>query len=522
MSAEHTTNIKFFDEKLDSLHQNLMSAINHAQFAVEWVDCQTGRFLKVNEYAASLHYMDVSEMTGMLLWDIDPIFTEEMFFAFVADLREKKVICLETKHIKKNGEEFPIEVTVSYRGKENDSPEHFVAFIRDISERNKQKQELLEAKEQADKASKAKSEFLANMSHEIRTPLNGIYGSLQILKQESLNASSNQVVDRALFSCKTLLTIINDILDYSKVEAGKLTLEDIPFYFERSIQVVMSDVTPIVADKNIKLVLDIEDGFIDGWQGDPVRVKQVLLNLVSNAVKFTKDGQVTIKVSSSLSNEDSSLFFSVSDTGIGMSNEAIEQLFSRFVQADNSTTRNYGGTGLGMAITKSLVDLMDGSISVVSELGKGSCFKVALPLKKAKVAEIKQRQGDILVPNLLGKKILIAEDNEINQIIIKTMMEPTGANVQIANNGSDAVAMTLDFQPDLILMDIQMPVMDGIQACKLIKQKLPHISVVALTANVMKEDVDNYRISGFDSYLAKPIEMKELYSEVKSWIDYSA
>jgi PAS domain S-box-containing protein len=385
---------------------------------------------------------------------------------------------------------------------------------RDITSEVEHELSLRLAKQKSDDANAAKSTFLSNMSHEIRTPMNGIYGTLQLLKGEQLSEKGRGFINKAEYSCKSLLTIINDILDFSKIEAGQLDFENIPFNLKGVIEKVSSDMLPLAIDKNISY--EVNNILThDIWMGDAVRVGQVVLNLVSNAIKFTEQGKVTLSLSSKQQASSDNIVIEIVDTGIGMDNKTIDKVFSRFSQADDSITRKYGGTGLGMSITQSLVHLMEGQISVDSEINKGTTIQVVLPLEKAQ-----STVGDFLhVPesklDLTGKYILIAEDNAINQAIIEAMLEPFNPTLNIVANGEEAVQSAFSKRPDLILMDIQMPVKDGVTACQEILAHMHDIPIVALTANVMAQDIDSYLKAGFVAHLGKPIEISVLEEKLK-------
>lgn len=393
---------------------------------------------------------------------------------------------------------------------------HLQATLNSMAARVKRQfSSLEEAKQKAEKSEQIKSTFLANMSHEIRTPLNGILGTLQILARQPLPEEAKQLTEQGLISSKSLLTIVNDILDFSKIEAGKLEIESVPCELKRIVDSVVADLLPQTQTKGLDLIFKVDDNFVDGWLTDPVRFKQITLNLLSNAIKFTEQG--TVEVTLALSNDR--VLLTVQDTGIGMSEEYLENLFSRFEQADKSTTRKYGGTGLGMAITKQLVELMNGEISAESKPEKGSLFKVELALEQTELNVSKSDKTSLSVPNLSGKTLLLAEDNRVNQTVFKAMIKPTQASLQVANDGLEAIELFERVKPDIIFMDIQMPNMDGVEACKKLLEAGCEVPIVAVTANTMKQEVENYMAIGFDSHIAKPIELESLYKSLNKWLD---
>jgi len=389
-----------------------------------------------------------------------------------------------------------------------------LVYFRKLSNSYKQQIELTE---RALEGTRIKSEFLANMSHEIRTPLNGIMGLLQILQPNIQKPNNIEVVAKALFSCRSLLTIINDILDFSKMEANELSVERIDFSLSRVVESINSDFLPVCNEKSIYLKIEVSDDIEDLWVGDPVRIRQILLNLVSNAVKFTEQGGVKVIVKKAAQREGIEL--DVIDTGIGMSKEGLSHLFNRFQQADNSITRRFGGTGLGMSITVNLINRMGGRIDVKSELGKGTRFTVYLPLKLSQKAHIDETITHIKVPDLTNQTVLIAEDNPLNTMIIKSMLGETNAELHFAQDGKQAIELFNKLNPRLVLMDIQMPNMGGIEACAHIRRVNEAVPIIALTANVMKENIIEYMNCGFNGHVGKPIEKHLLFNTINDVLE---
>ncbi len=370
----------------------------------------------------------------------------------------------------------------------------------------------------ARQASEAKSAFLATMSHEIRTPLNGILGMAQAMERDALPDRQRTRLAVIRSSGQTLLEILNDVLDLSKIEAGKLVLEEVEFDLEAMMQDVRHCFATLAREKGLDFVVDPgEAGGV--YRGDPTRVRQVLFNLVSNAMKFTDAGAVQLEAWC----DDGKLTLQVSDTGIGIVADKQATIFGKFNQADASTTRRFGGSGLGLSICRDLVELMGGTISVASRPGYGSTFTVTLPLER--VGEASEEVADAAArgdaPNLSGLRILAAEDNPTNQLVLKALLSGLGVEPTIAANGEEAVDAWSQGQWDLILMDVQMPVMDGLAAARAIREREAETGrrrtpIVALTADAMSHQEQACLAAGMDGRLTKPIDVAQLFEVVTS------
>jgi signal transduction histidine kinase/HPt (histidine-containing phosphotransfer) domain-containing protein/FixJ family two-component response regulator len=393
---------------------------------------------------------------------------------------------------------------------------------QDIKHRAQTQSELEAEKERADEATKTKSMFLANMSHEIRTPMNAIIGMAYLALKTQLDSRQRDYVNKIHTAANSLLGIINDILDFSKVEAGKLSLENMPFRLEDVVANSLTLIRQRASEKGIELLFDVRDPQLLGdegrFMGDPLRVGQVLTNLLSNAVKFTEKGYVKLSVEAVVQKEQSYLTFRVEDTGIGMTPQQVAKLFQEFSQADGSTTRKYGGTGLGLTIAKKLVELMGGEVWVESLLGRGSIFIFRIQLERAnqiQSSSLVLAQDESQRVSLQGMSVLLVEDNPINQQLAQELLEDKGICVDIANHGQEALDILRQdtSRYHAVLMDLQMPIMDGYEATQILRadQQFDDLPIIAMTAHAMQEERARTQALGMNAHVSKPIEPEALY-----------
>ena len=399
----------------------------------------------------------------------------------------------------------------------------YISIGTDITQRIATELELKKAKDSAEQSLKVKNEFLANMSHEIRTPLNAVIGFTDLLLETELNHEQRMHLETMRNSGEILLSLINNVLDLSKLESEKLKMEEIPFNLHKSFNNVLKLMKLRADEKKISLDLKIEPNTPAQFIGDPTRIEQILLNLIGNAVKFTNKGSVQVTLKQLNETEDTSeIYFEVRDTGIGIVSNKINTVFGAFSQAKSDTSRIYGGTGLGLTIVKKLVGLLNGVIKVESIFGEGSVFKITLPLKKEMTnSNLTEIEPAFLMNEPLELSILLVEDNKTNQLLAKTRLERWKCKVDIANNGIEGVKKVQKNMYDLILMDIQMPIMDGYEATKIIKndisKKVAQIPIIAMTAYATNVDIKRAKNAGMDDYIFKPFKPKELYTILEKY-----
>ena len=463
------------------------------------------RVLDVNPAAQALFGVKAVEVIGRPLGDYLPL-TEELRAGISQPERFQQDIMLS-----RDGQEVQFELRSFRLSSWYGRPAGRLVLLHDVTETKLLEQNLRQAKDAAEEATRAKSLFLASMSHEIRTPLNAVIGMTTLLQDTTLDADQQEYVNTIRAGSDTLLTSINDILDFSKIEAGRMELETQVFHLESCVEDAIEILVPLAAAKNLALYY-LPAGNLPAWiNADPTRLRQVLVNLLSNAVKFTEKGEVVVRAAAESQLEDQmELHFSVSDTGIGIPPRQLDRVFETFTQADASIARRYGGTGLGLTISSRLVSIMGGHIWVESQEGQGSTFHFTLPVEPAE-PQAGSPQTPEFDDTFAGKHpqhILLAEDNPVNQRVAVLFLERLGYQVDTVANGLEAVAAVQRQPYDLVLMDVRMPELDGLEATRRIRAELPaerQPRIVALTAYAYQEDLSECLDAGMDDYLTKPI-----------------
>ncbi|WP_051294964.1 response regulator [Maridesulfovibrio bastinii] len=485
------------------------------------VDPESGKIVDANKSACKFYGYSLDEIKSRNINSINILTPDEIHARMQEALNTHKKF-FHFKHQLANGEVRDVEVysgRILFQG--NDL---LYSAVNDISERIKDKERLVTACEKAESANKSKSEFLANMSHEVRTPLNGAMGMLQLLEVTDIDEEQSEYIEAAYRSCKNLMTLLSELLDLSKIEAGKVEIVREEFSFANILRDVESNFSVVAKSKGLDLVLKIDQDIPEPLLGDPHRVRQVIFNIVGNALKFTKTGYVMVEVDSisKIENGNKRLLITITDTGIGIADNMLDNVFEAFTQVENSYSRKIEGAGLGLQIVKRLVLLMGGNMSVCSELGTGTTFTISLTVGVSEnLVEEDDRNSTAL--RVEGKsRILLVEDDPVNMKVIATMLRKSGHEVQTAPNGKTAVEILSRDKFDLVLMDIQMPEMDGVSATNIIRnsprfQSVSHIPIIALTAYVMSGDKEKFVNAGMDDYISKPVDYETLINKVSKY-----
>ncbi|MCO6149513.1 ATP-binding protein [Flavobacterium sp. NRK1] len=475
----------------------------------------------VNDNTEAISKYQKEELIGQHIKQINAAYTSEYVFDDLwKTISSGRIWHNEIKNEAKDGTFYWTDTVIVPIPDKTDSPYKYVEIKTDITNRKEVEQELIKAKEIAEKAVFTKDSFLANMSHEIRTPMNAIVGFADLLEQTALTVQQKDYIKNVKTAGDNLLVIINDILDLSKIESGKLTIGSAPFSLKDTMTQLYNLLKVKADEKNLKFSLTIDSDAPDYVMGDKGRINQILLNLTGNAIKFTENGEIKItvkKIADSAQNH--TIKFSVKDSGIGIPVEKLDTIFERFTQAEESTTRKFGGTGLGLSIVKQLVELMQGEINVKSKLGEGSEFNFTVDFLKANNTAKQIIDAASNSHNIRELNILLCEDNPLNQHLAKNIIKGFGFTVDVAENGEKGLDLLAKNKYDIILMDLQMPVMDGYQTTTYIRNEIKSdIPIIAITAHCLIGEEQKCLDLGMNAYMSKPFKREELLNQIQGLI----
>ena len=513
----HKTKLELYEseERYASLFED-----NHSVMLI--TDPQTEMIADANQAACNFYKYSADQLKNMSMFDIVTLPREHTAEMKNEPAQNKRHFY--SKHKQAGGSVVDVEVysaPINIGGKQ-----YYYYIVHDITDRIKSERELISAKETAEHASRAKSMFLANMSHEIRTPMNGIIGMTELSLSKSTDDDQKEYLKLVQKSAESLLRVVNDILDYSNIEAGQMKMEKMPFHLQECLKEVIDLFRIGVKQKGLDISLEYDPKIPHNVLGDPVRIRQVLANLIGNAVKFTHIGKINVAVMlRSIGDKNIEILFKVSDTGIGISKDELNSLFSAFTQLDSSYSKRYGGTGLGLAITKQLVELMGGKVWVESIKDVGSSFffivKLGLPTDTDNKKE--QMTVDGVQRNTgSGANILLAEDDKTSNYLVKVLLQKRNHNVVAVFNGAEAVEAYKNGKFDLVLMDIQMPVMNGLEATEEIRSYEAatglYTPIIAVTAYALKGDREKCIKTGIDDYITKPINNELFIATINNWL----
>jgi PAS domain S-box-containing protein len=517
-SSRDITQRKIAEAAIEKSEKKYRDLVSYSQ-AVIFTHTLDGIILSTNPIMQNLLGYSELEMAGQPFSELLRPRDKHRYQVYLNDIRKRNKVVGVVTVVDKHGQLKHL-LYHNIKVSEPDIEPYIIAFAQDITERLEAENELKKAKEKAEISAKAKELFLANMSHEIRTPMNGILGMAALLKKTDLTKSQQNYLHLIQESAQNLLVIINDILDIAKIESGKLRFEQIAFNVNEILHSAQQSLIYKAEEKDIFLHLKLLPITNPVVTGDPYRLNQILINLLSNAIKFTEVGKVELTaVVAAETAQEYTLRISVKDTGIGIAPGKLNSVFESFTQAYIDTTRKYGGTGLGLTICKNLIEMQGGRIWAESEPGTGSTFSFEITYPKVYVEpDLAASPAEIDFTSLGALRVLLAEDNAINQFMAESIMKGWGFTVDIANNGLEAIALHEQNTYDIILMDIQMPEMGGVEATKYIRQ-LPdpikaRIPIIALTANALKGDSDSYIAAGMNAYMSKPYEEEKLYLKI--------